>query len=81
MCNSKTHRKQNRQSVTPSVLTFDQLELVAGGRNVDSLGQHLIGGSVGPILPTALIGPVGPVLPIGPGPLVPIGPVMGAVNN
>ena len=79
MCNSKTHQKQNRRLATPAILNFDQLELVVGGRN--SLGQHLIGGSIGPILPTPPIGPVGPVLPIGPGPLVPIGPVMGAVNN
>jgi len=80
MCNSETHQMQNRQSAAPEVLTFDQLELVAGGLNIYSLGPHL-SSSIGPIPPIPPIGPVGPVLPIGPGPLAPIGLVIGPLNN
>jgi hypothetical protein len=79
MYNSETQQMQNRQPAAPEILTFHQLEQVAGGLNIFNFGPHVSGGGYIPPMPP--IGPVGPILPIGPGPLALVGPVMGLVSN
>jgi len=79
MRNSETQQMQNRLSAAPEVLTFDQLEQVAGGLNILNYGLHLSGGGYIPLMPP--IGPVGPILPIGPGPLALVGLIMGPISN
>ena len=74
MSNSKTHR-----SAGPDVLTFDQLELAAGGLNIHDLNLVTHLSSVP--LPIPPVGPVGPILPIGPGPVESIGLLVGPVNG
>jgi len=81
MCNSKPLQTQNRHSTTAEVLTLDQLELVVGCLNSNSPITHLIAGLTGPTPPVPPIGLAGPILPIGPGPLLSIGPVIGPVSN